>query len=250
MPEALAATLALPGVGWMAVTIFLAGVVYGFAGFGAALIFMPVAVIFIPPAAAIPAFSVAALASVVTVLPRALPQINRRAVGVMLIFATVAAWGGIWALRHTDVTAIRWAVVIVALVTLAALVSGWRYSVEPSMRIRAVIGALTGFVGGLTGLVGPIMVMFQLAGRDGAAVSRATAVVFLTTSSVLLLPIMAAQGILTGAAILLGLVLLVPYGLGCRVGQALFDPARERLYRAVAYGIIGLSALAGLPIWN
>jgi uncharacterized membrane protein YuzA (DUF378 family) len=34
------------------------------------------------------------------------------------------------------------------------------------------------------------------------------------------------------------------------IGTALFDPARETLYRRVAYIIIGISAVRGLPIWG
>ena len=250
MPDIVLAALETAGLGWLVLTTIIAGVVYGFAGFGAALIFMPIAVIFVPPAVAIAAFAVSALASVFTVFPKALPLVDRRAVGVLIVSATLAASLGIWVLRVTDTTLIRWAVVVICGTTLAALIAGWRTAVAPTLRTRIGIGAATGFIGGLSGLLGPIMVLFQLAGRDAIATTRATTVVFLTVTSLLLLPLMYLQGVLTAAAVALGLILLVPYGIGALIGQALFRPDRERLYRAAAYTIIGAATLMGLPIWD
>jgi hypothetical protein len=149
-----------------------------------------------------------------------------------------------------DVTAIRWVVVLICAVTLVALVAGWRYAVTPTLGTRIAIGCATGFVGGVSGLLGPIMVLFQLAGRDAIATTRATTVVFLTATSLLLLPLMYLQGMLTPTAVTLGVVLLVPYGAGSLLGQALFTPQWERFYRAAAYAIIAAATLMGLPIWD
>ncbi|EIE49691.1 hypothetical protein C357_17505 [Citreicella sp. 357] len=35
-----------------------------------------------------------------------------------------------------------------------------------------------------------------------------------------------------------------------KLGQALFDPAREEGYRALAYLIIVAAILLGLPVWD
>lgn len=250
MPDLLLAALDTAGLGWILLTTWIAGVVYGFTGFGAALIFMPVGVIFLPPAVAIAAFSVSALASFVTVFPRALPLVDRKATGVLILSAGLAASLGIWVLRIADVTVIRWVVVCVCAVTLGALIAGWRYAVPPTLVTRIGIGCATGFVGGVSGLLGPIMVLFQLAGRDSITTTRATTVVFLTATSLLLLPLMYLQRVLTPAAVALGLVMLVPYGVGAMIGQALFQPQRDRLYRATAYIIIGAATVMGLPIWD
>ena len=250
MPEVLSAALETVGLFALVATTLIAGVVYGFAGFGSALIFMPVSVVFLQPAVAIAAFSVSALASFVTVLPKALPLVDRKAVSVLIASATISASFGLWVLRHVDVTVIRWGVVSVCAITLAALIAGWRYTVAPTLRTRISIGLATGFVGGVSGLLGPIMVLFQLAGRDSIATTRATTVVFLTVTSLLMIPLMYLQGILSVAAVALGLVLLIPYGVGALIGQALFRPEQERFYRAVAYVIIAIATVAGLPIWD
>jgi hypothetical protein len=49
MPDALAAVLADPGLPFVCLVSLIAGLVYGFAGFGSALIFMPLATLFVRP---------------------------------------------------------------------------------------------------------------------------------------------------------------------------------------------------------
>jgi uncharacterized protein len=252
MPEALTTALTqiltLPGLGWLIAITIVAGVVYGFAGFGAALVFMPVAAVFIPVEMAVAAFAVAALASLVTVVPRAWGQADRPAVVLMIVVAALTLPFGLWILRTNDVTTMRWVVLGVAAVTLIALMSGWRYSARPTTTARVGVAAATGIVGGASGLVGPIMVLFQLGGQDSIARSRANALVFLTLTSLAVAPMMALQGMLSRPAVALGLLLILPYGLAARLGQAMFNPDRQRLYRGVAYTIIAAAILLGLPI--
>ena len=250
MPEGLLAALALPGLWGLLAAVSVAGVVFGFAGFGAALVFLPVAVALVPPELAVAAFSLSALASLVTVVPRAWAVIDRRAVALLLVAAMAGFPLGIWALRTWDANTIRWLVSGLVLVTLAALAAGWRMKAAPTTGARLGVGAATGVIGGATGLTGPVVILFNLGAGAPAAVTRANTLVFLTLSSLLLVPQLWLQGVLRPEALWLWLVLVVPYALGNRLGQALFDPGREGLYRRVAYAIIAVSALAGLPVWS
>lgn len=250
MPEGFSAALALPGLWGLLGAVMVAGLVFGFAGFGAALIFLPVAVALVPPELAVAAFSVSALSSLVTVVPRAFGQTDKRALGQLLLAAMLSFPLGVWVLRVGDEIAIRWAVSGVVLVTLAALVAGWRMRAAPGPVARLGVGAATGIVGGATGLTGPVVILFNLGAGAPAAVTRANTLVFLTFSALLLLPHLWVQGLLRPEALWLGLLLVLPYAVGNRIGQALFDPGAEAIYRRVAYAIIAASALVGLPVWT
>ena len=98
--------------------------------------------------------------------------------------------------------------------------------------------------------MGPIVVLFNLATGDNAARVRANTLVFLTLGSLLVLPQMALQGLVEPAAISLGLLMLPVYGVGTLIGRHFFAPERERIYRHVAYAIIALAILAGLPVFD
>lgn len=250
MPELWGLLLGVPGLWWILLTSLVAGIVYGFAGFGAALVFMPVATIFVSVELAIAAFAVSALSSLVTVVPGAWQVAERRAVALMIIVASCAIPIGLWILRTNDVTVMRWAVLGVTGLTLVALVAGWRYQARPSLAARVGVAGATGVVGGATGLVGPIMVLFQLSGQDTIERSRANTLCFLTLTSLIMLPLMWWQGMMRPEALVLGAAMLLPYGLGAWLGKLAFNPAWDRLYRRVAYGIVFVAILLGLPVWE
>jgi uncharacterized membrane protein YfcA len=250
MPELWGLLIGVPGLVWILLTSLVAGVVYGFAGFGAALIFMPVATIFISVELAIASFSVSALASFVTVVPGAWQVAERKAVVVMIIVASCTIPIGLWILRTNDVTVMRWAVLGVTAGTLVALIAGWRYQTRPSVAARVSVAGATGVVGGATGLVGPIMVLFQLSGQDSIERSRANTLCFLTLTSLITLPLMWLQGMIGPEALVLGAAMLLPYGFGAWLGKLAFHPGYDSLYRRVAYGIVLVAILLGLPIWE
>jgi uncharacterized membrane protein YfcA len=249
MPEALSLALQTPGLVWVLLAAFLAGTVYGFAGFGSALVFVPMAVAFVPPLVVVPAFHLSAIMSLFTVFPRAVRVAEPRTTAVLVITSTLAAPLGIYLLTSLPEEVLRWAVSIIVGLTLVALLSGWRYTTAAGMLATGVVGFAAGTMGSSTGLNGPIVIMFRLGGTDTATQIRANMLVFLTLNSLFVVPVMAVQGALSGAAFWLGLVLLIPYGLGTLLGQALFRPAWQGIYRRVAYALIGVSVIVGLPIW-
>ena len=115
---------------------------------------------------------------------------------------------------------------------------------------RSIVGGAAGTVGGLTALTGPIAIMFYLANARQAQAVRANMILFLASLDVLLIGNIAVNGALTAQGIWLGVLVSVPYIATIFVGQALFDPGRERAYRIAAYTIAILALLTGLPIWE
>ncbi|MGR3436369.1 MAG: sulfite exporter TauE/SafE family protein [Shimia sp.] len=249
MIDGLASALATPGLSVVLGATLVAGLVYGFAGFGAMLIYMPLATTVLEPRVAVAAAALSAVISLFTVVPRAWGAADRPA-AVQLIAASLGGMPlGLWALTTWDDTVLRWTVLAVCSVTLLALLLGWRRATRESLPTRLAVGAATGTVGAATGLNGPVLILFQLSSPDSAARSRANTIVFLTSNAILLLPVMALTGALPPQGVWLGLLLLAPYGIGTLIGQALFRPGAEALYRRVAYGVIGAAILLGLPIW-
>jgi uncharacterized protein len=250
MPDGLALALSAPGLHWLGLAALVAGLVYGFAGFGAALVFMPVAVAILPAPVAIAAFSMTALASLFTVVPGAWRVADRRAALGMIGIAVAFTPPGVWALRVVDGATIRTAVSVIVLCTLAFLVSGWRIRAGGGWGARGAVAAAAGLLGGSTGLNGPPVILFNLGTDQPVAVTRGNLTVFLTVSSLSFLPQLWAQGLLAAEALWLGALLFLPYAVGTRAGAVLFDPERARLYRGVAYAIIGLAGVAGLPLFG
>ena len=250
MPEALGAVLATPGLHWLILAIGVAGIVRGFTGFGTALIFVPVAGIFLAPQVVVGVMMLTGLVSSAALLPRAWGQADRREVGLLAFAALITVPLGLWLMTRLDPVLIRWCVAVIASVTLAALISGWRFSGRVSRPQLAGIGGAAGGLGGLTGLTGPAVILFYLAGQSVAQTVRANTILFLAALDVVIVANLLLRGAVTTGLVTLALVLAVPYLITSLIGQALFDPRHERLYRWAAYAVIGLAVLSGLPLWT
>ncbi|MBY4895124.1 sulfite exporter TauE/SafE family protein [Rhodobacteraceae bacterium N5(2021)] len=250
MPEALALALATPGLLWVCAAACLSGLVYGFAGFGSALVFMPLAVIFLPPPLAIAAFSLSALASLFTMIPKAWPKADQRQTILMVAASLVTMPLGVALLRWTPEVTIRACVCGLTLLTLAALVAGWKVPLRGGTPLRAAVGAMSGITGGSTGLNGPPVILFNLGTDQPVEVTRANLACFLTFNALFLMPMMYIQGAIDGFAVWVGALMLLPYAAGTMIGTALFRPEAAGVYKTAAYILIALAGIMGLPIWG
>ena len=229
MPDALSAALATPGLVWLLLVITVAGIIRGFTGFGTALIFAPVANIFLEPR------------QVVTVIALT---------GLLVAAALLTVPVGLGLLDVLDRTAVRWIVTGIAGGMLAALVAGWRYTRPVPTPMLVPIGAAAGVMGGMTGLTGPVVILFYLAGRSLVRTVRANTILFLAALDAVIVANLALGGAITAKLLLLAVVVSLPYAATTAIGQALFDPRHETLYRRAAYAVIALAVVSGLPIWE
>jgi len=242
--------LATPGFAWLATTFLIAGLVRGFTGFGTALIFMPVGALFLPVADAIALVMISGMITWPLIVPRAIREADKREVLVLALAAIVTAPLGVWVLGWAERDVLRWAVSLAAALTLAALVSGWRYHGKLRPSGLALVGAAAGVLGGTTGLTGPPVILFYLASTLGAAAVRANTILFLALLDIGIVVNLVLQGRLGWPIVPLAALLAVPYGTGIAAGQRLFHPGREGVYRRLAYAVIGAAILAGLPLFD
>ena len=250
MPDGLTAALAVPGLVPVMAAVLVAGLVYGFAGFGAALIAIPVLTRFMEPETAVVAFGIAGSGSAVTMLPRVWPQADRRATAWMVLAAALTAPAGLWILVHADPRPLRWVICAVTGVTLALVVAGWRLRLGSGPGARLALGAATGGLGGATGLTGPLVILTNLASGDAADRMRANLASFLTLLNFVFLPTLLAMGAVGARAAWLGALMLPVYVLGTEAGARLHRPGRERLYRRLAYLVVGTALVLALPLWD
>ncbi|MEL6522385.1 MAG: sulfite exporter TauE/SafE family protein [Pseudomonadota bacterium] len=250
MPDALGVALATPGLGWLILTITIAGLIRGFTGFGTALIFVPVAGQFLPPEQILLLITATGVLSTTALMPRAWSVADRVDVVRLAGPAALAVPGGLWLGGQMEPLAIRWVVAGIASVTLIALMSGWRYGgiVRPAGLIG--IGAASGLIGGVTGMTGPVVILFYLAGQKTAEIVRANTILFLALLDLSIIILLAARGALDASILWLAAVIGLPYFVTTRVGQAFFRPGAERAYRIAAYCVIAGAVLAGLPLFD
>lgn len=242
------ALLATEGIGWIAAAAFVAGLVRGFAGFGTAMVFLPVAGQFLPPFAVLTVLFVMDLVAPLPKLPSALRDGHPPDIARLVGAAALTVPLGLWVLGQVDPDLFRWGVSLAALLLLALLVAGVRYGGPMTPPLVLATGGIGGFTGGLMGLPGPPVIFLYMASRLPPAAIRGNIYAYLLFVDVLMLGVIWAMGRLVPAALWTGAVMILPYMAGILIGTALFRPGRETLYRRIAYGVIAVSALSGLPL--
>ncbi len=250
MPDIFGSALTLSGLIWLAVTAFVAGIVRGFSGFGTAMIYMPVAGQILSPVGALVTLTVMDVIGPLPNVPRAVKDANKGDLLRLCAGLVVALPVGIALLTRMPVEAFRYGVSLIALVLLVLLVSGWRYHGRLTRPLVVGTGMLGGFLGGSTGLAGPPVIMLYMASSLPARVVRASLLLYLVGVDVLMIGTLGIMGQLSLAPVAIGAVLILPYMAGNIAGGWLFRPEFERGYRWVAYGLIAVSALSGLPLFD
>jgi len=246
--DAFNAALAVNGLGLLFSAVVVAGLVRGFSGFGSAMIYMPFAGMVLPPVWAVTSILVFDILGTLPIARRAAVDCHPPEVMRLVIGALVALPMGLYLLSRIDSGMFRWAVSLISLTLLALLMAGWRYRGALGRKMTYGVGALGGFLSGVSGLAGPPVIMLYMSSRLPIKTIRANILLCLLLGDVAAIAVMAAMGLLTLIPLVIGVLLVPPYAVANLVGAGLFRPEKERLFRAIAYGLIAFSAVSNLPI--
>ncbi len=246
--DVIADALSLDGLFWLLGAALLAGIVRGFSGFGTAMVYMPVAAQILGPVEALTTLIIIDFFGPLPLLPRGWRDANRPELWRLGLGLIVALPVGVLFLTSVPVDVFRYAVSLIALTLLALLIAGVRYRGPFTPALLFGTGGLGGFLSGSVGLGGPPVIMPYLASPKPPSVIRANTLLFLFLTDVSMFAILGLTGLLNPDAVVIGLVLAVPYTVAMVLGARAFRPEAERVYRVAAYSIIALSALSGLPL--
>lgn len=247
---AVEAALLSPAFPALAAACLLAGVVRGFSGFGTALIFMPVATIFIPGAEAIAALLIFDAFGGLMMVPAAWKVCDRAETGLLALGFAIGVPAGALALAALDPLALRWVVAGLALAAGATLASGLRLPPGLPRWGAAPAGMCSGVFAGVSGLGGVPVVLYSLARGIAPARMRGTIIVFFMIGSLFTAATLFGSGMAGVSAAALGLALGPVFLLGTLVGRGLFPYAPESIFRRLAFALIFGAAISGLPLWD
>lgn len=229
---------------------FLAAAVRGFSGFGSGLVYLPIAAQVLGPFEALTTIVIFDLVGPLPILRRAVRDCEVTDLIRLIAGLIVALPIGLLVLTRAPVEAFQYAVSFVALFMLFCLAAGIRYRGPLTPTLIYGTGAMSGLLQGVAGLPGPPVILLYMASTRPVRVIRANTLLYLFTTDIVLLPMLAIFGRLDGSAIMLGALLIVPNLIGGLIGAWLFRPNLERVYRLIAYAIIAASAISGLPFWD
>lgn len=222
----------------------VAGVVRGFAGFGAAMILTPVFSAFYGPTIGVPVCLLVEFCISLPLLRQAWPLVDWRQIATLLLAAAIGVPLGVWLLASADPMPMRWAISGIVLGAVLLLASGWRYTGRPSVAGTLAAGGASGFLNGLAGMAGPPVAFYYLAGASAAATIRASFIVYFAAVDLVALLGLTASGLMSRQALVLAAIFVLPYIGGGLVGERLFRMASEAFFRRLALVILIVVAIA------
>ena len=240
-------SLSWPSLAALIASAIVAGLARGFAGFGAALIFVPLAATVIAPIHAAPLLFLVDGMTAIGLVPNAWRRADRREVGTMVLGAIVGTPLGVLTLTRVDPTTLRWGLSLMVLACVALLASGWRYSGRPVVPLTICVGVAAGFLSGVAQVGGPPIVVYWLGAAIAAEAVRANIVLYFALATVVSAISYAAGGLLTLQILGLALVVAPIYGLALFIGAHMFGLASEATFRKICYALIAAAGLISLP---
>jgi uncharacterized membrane protein YfcA len=237
--------LAVPFLIAAAIALF-AGMVRGFAGFGAAMVMTPAFSAIYGPEIGISLCLLLEIAVALPLLPRAIKYVDWRRIGFLLLAAVVGAPLGNLVLTEVAPEPMRWAISGIVLGAVTLLASGWRFHGRPRIATTLAAGGLSGFLNGLSGMAGPPIIFYYLAGNETAERVRANLTTYFIFVDLVTLVVFAGRDLIGWHTGVLALWLVPAVIAGGLLGERLFPLASERFYRRLALILLVAVAIGSL----
>lgn len=234
----------------LAVTAFVAGLARGFSGFGAALIFVPLAARFLGPQAAAPLLLLTDGIVALPLMWTSWEKARKREVAWMAAGGFIGVPLGTLALAAGDPMLLRWIITVLVALMLVLLVSGWRYRGKPHAGMTMGVGVTSGLFSGLAQLAGPPVVAYWLGGNHDHREMRASTILYFAFSTVMAFVSYLAGKLLTLAIFKLALLLVPFFAAGLFGGSRIFHLASPVTFRRICLALIALSLVLSLPVWS
>ena len=149
-----------PALIFTCLTILFTGVVFGFTGFGYALVATPLLILVLPPRTVVPLLALLGTAFSGLVLFQLRGHVQIKRVLPLIGAAILGAPFGTYLLRILEANVLRILLGLVSVIAALILLTGVRRPADKNNRTVSVVGFASGVLGGTTGMAGPLLVLF------------------------------------------------------------------------------------------
>lgn len=227
---------------------FLAGLARGFSGFGAAMIYVPIAAASLGPVVAMPVLLIADLAVASPMIAHAFKSCSWSDVRRVAVGGLIGLPIGNQILTALDPITVRWAVTVLIFTSLWLMLSSWRIPARPTAVVAAGVGLVSGLMSGLAQIGGPPVVMYWLSAGIETVRMRANLIVYFAILMWSSLALFALRGLLPLKVLWLAAAAAPGYALGIYLGAASFGLASPTTFKRIAIGLVALATVLGMPV--
>lgn len=223
-----------------------AAFVRGLAGFGMAILLVPVLGLAIPPREAVVVANWLGLLIGLVGLKQIIGASERSAFTISAL-AVLATPLGVWLLARTDPALARMVIALIAFgAFLLVLLPKKPQHYAPSLGETGATGLVSGVLTGFAGMPGPPVVPYYLRREIAPTLARASMMTIFLATSFAGVGSALALGVATWREPLLALLLFPAVLLGNWLGQLAFGKVSDAAWRSLTGGVLGLSAAAAL----
>jgi len=229
----------------------MAGFSRGFAGFGAALIFVPLASILIPPQSAVPILWIIDFTMVLPLTIQGFRNCNWGEIRPLFAGAIFGAPVGVWLLATVPADPMRWVVSGLVLIAVVGLASGYRRTRPMPLPGMVAVGGAAGVGSGAASLGGPPVIVFWASSADTtAAQMRMNIMAFFGLTGFTSGVMHYFFGLFTEERLITAMLLGPVYALAVFAGSRSFGFASETLFRRFALCLCTAAAIMVMPVWD
>ncbi len=222
-----------------------AAFIRGLAGFGLAILLVPVLALAMSPVDAVLITNVVALLIGLSEIRRLLATAERSAwtIGALVLVTTGP---GLWVLSITPPDIATFLIALVALSAFVAVLLPRRPADLPGRVQTGLTGIASGLLTGFAGMPGPPVVPYYL-GRDiPKAMARASMLLIFTIAAAAGLASGGVIGLMHGSIVWLGALLFPVVLIGNWLGSLAFGKIGDTAWRLFTMGVLGTAAAASL----
>ena len=222
-----------------------AAFVRGLAGFGMAILLVPVLALALPPVDAVLVTNFLAVFIGLSELRRLVSDAERTA-GVISAWVALATAPGLMLLAVTPADLARLLIALVALAAFAAVLMPARAPTMPGRAATAGTGIAAGLLTGFAGMPGVPVVPFYVRRAVPRTVAKASMLLIFTVAAAAGLASGAAIGALEWRLVVLAVLLFPLVLLGNWLGSIAFGRVSDSVWRGFVVLVLGAAALAAL----
>jgi uncharacterized membrane protein YfcA len=209
------------------IVILCGGVVRGFGGFGASMLWVTGMSLVLSPRVVIPTALMLEVLASLQLLPHVWSHVHWRSVRWLTVGSAIGLPFGTWVLIRADEQAVRTTIAVLVLLSVASMATNFEMQGIPGARLVTGVGVVSGSLTGAVAMGGPPVILMYFSSREQVVVARASCIMFFLLLDVLATSSAAIGGLVT-VPMLWQVFLLLPVALaGVAAGSYLYRRAKQ-----------------------
>ena len=227
-------------------SVFVAGIIRGYSGFGFAMVAVTSISLVLPPVHVVPLVLILEVLASIRLVPQVWRDIDWYSLRWLLAGSLLATPFGVYLLANIPAVPMRISISLLVLVAAILLMRGWAWKRMPGRPLILATGVACGLLNGAAAIGGPPVILLYLSSPAGVTVSRASIIAYFLGIDAMSLVMASIQGLTTSKALLMTVVCLLPLLLGIAVGSKMFIGVDKDSFRHHVLILLIILSIAGL----